>query len=257
MPPAALTSALSEGTDLLLTFSTPSLQAAIRRTTTVPIVFTLVANAVAAGAGTNDTDHLPNVTGVYLVGAYDELVDVVAEITPAARRLGSLYVPAEVNTVFHRDRFEEAAEKRGYTLVTVAANTSSEVPDAALALATADIDVITQIPGNLTGAAFPSLAQAAARANLPVFAFTTSQVRGGALAAVARDYHDGGRESALMAAQVMRGASTATMPLQSSRTTRLVVNLDTARELGITLPPELLQRAGLVIRNETTSNDGH
>src|SRR5690606_41982812 len=89
---AIIDAALSEGTDVLLTFSTPSLQAAIRRTSTVPIVFTVVADAVAPGAGTNDTDHLPNVTGVYLVGAYPELIDVIAEVMPNARRLGSLYV---------------------------------------------------------------------------------------------------------------------------------------------------------------------
>lgn len=244
---AMIDAALSEGSDLLLTFSTPSLQAAIRRTSDVPIVFTLVANAVAAGAGKNDTDHLPNVTGVYLMGAYPELLDVIAEVLPRARRLGSLYVPAEVNTVFHRDRMLEVARDRGYSLATVAANTSSEVPDASLSLASMDIEVISQLPGNLTSAAFPSLAQAARRAGLPIFAFATSQARGGAVVTVARDYDDGGRESALMAARVMRGEAIATMPFQEVKTTKISVNLDAARAIGLALPDALVQRADLVI----------
>lgn len=250
---AMIDAALSEGTDMLLTFSTPSLQAAIRRTSTVPIVFTLVANAVAAGAGTNDTDHLPNVTGVYLVGAYPELIDVIAEVMPNARRLGSLYVPAEVNTVFHRERMLEVAEARGYSLATVAANTSSEVPDASLSLASMNIDAISQLPGNLTSAAFPSLAQAARRARIPIFAFATSQARGGAVVTVARDYDDGGRESAQMAARIMRGEAIATMPMQEVKTTKISVNLEAARAIGLTLPQALIARADLVIGGSDTS----
>jgi ABC-type uncharacterized transport system substrate-binding protein len=250
---AMIDAALSDDSDLLMTFSTPSLQAAIRRTSTVPIVFTLVANAVAAGAGTSDTDHLPNVTGVYLMGAYDELLDVIREVMPNARRLGTLFVPAEVNTVFHRDRMLEASRKRGITLGTVAANTSSEVPDASLSLASLDIDAISQLPGNLTSAAFPSLAQAGRRARLPIFAFATSQARGGAVIAVARDYDDGGRESALMAARIMRGEAIASMPFQEVRTTKVTVNLDAARAVVLTVPQSLIERAHLVIGGQRTA----
>src|SRR5262249_6019840 len=118
--------AISDRTDLLITFSTPTLQAAIQRSQGVPVVFNYVANAVWAGAGRSDTDHLPNVTGVYLPGAYDEMLVLIREVLPQARVLGTLYVPSEVNTVYHRDRFDEAARKAGLQFVTVAANTASE-----------------------------------------------------------------------------------------------------------------------------------
>ena len=85
----------------------------------------LRANAVWAGAGRSDTDHLPNVTGVYLPAAYEEMIALVREVLPQARVLGTLYVPSEVNTVYHRDRFVEAARKAGLEIVTVAANTAS------------------------------------------------------------------------------------------------------------------------------------
>jgi hypothetical protein len=64
--------ALTDRADLIITFSTPTLQAALQRAKSVPVVFNYVADAVAAGAGTSDTSHLPNVTGVYLLGAYAE-----------------------------------------------------------------------------------------------------------------------------------------------------------------------------------------
>ncbi len=235
--------ALVEGADLLITLSTPTLQAAIRRTESVPIVFTYLASAVAAGAGKSDTDHLPNVTGVYMAADYDGMMNVVRESLPSARRFGTLYVPAEANQVFHRERMLEATKKAGYEYISVPANTAVEVPDAAVSLTSMKIDAVVQLPGNLTAAAFPSLAEAARRARLPVFVFQTSQIRQGAVVAVARDYHDGGVQSAMMAARVMRGESPAVIPFERVRGTRLVVNLAAAKAIGITLPSSLVQRA--------------
>ena len=105
--------ALGERADLLVTFSTPTLQAALRRAESVPIVFTYVASPIAAGAGKTDTDHLPNVTGVYMAADYDDMMRDARE--PAVgKALGTLFVPAEVNQVFNRERMLEATKKAGY-----------------------------------------------------------------------------------------------------------------------------------------------
>jgi ABC-type uncharacterized transport system substrate-binding protein len=239
--------ATTEGSDLLITMSTPTLQAALQRARNTPIVFTYLANAVAAGAGRSDEDHLPNVTGVYMMSAYDELMAIIRQLMPSARRVGSLFVPAETNMVFHKEKLEEAGRKAGIEVVTMPANTSAEVPDAALALMSQKLDAVCQMPGNLSAAAFPSIASAARKARLPVFVFQTSQVRSGALLALSRDYFECGRESALIAARVMRGADPAKMPFVPLGKTRLIVNLDAARELKLTLPPALVKQAAEVI----------
>jgi ABC-type uncharacterized transport system substrate-binding protein len=248
---ALVDAALTDGTDLLMTLSTPTLQAALQRARDVPIVFTFVADAVAAGAGRSNDDHLPNVTGVPTTSAYAELVSVLKEVLPAARRCGTLFVPAEVNTVYNKERLTEEAREAGIEVVTMAVNTSTEVADAALALCNLDLDALCQIGGNLTTTAFGAIYQAAQRAHLPVFGFLTSNATDGAVVVVARDYFDGGREAALMAARVMRGESPASIPFQPLRTTRLVVNLDAARSLGLTIPPAVVARAAQVIdRND-------
>ena len=239
--------AIVERTDLLITFSTPTLQAALQRARNLPVVFNYVASAIAAGAGRSDTDHLPNVTGVYLIPPYPQMLALIREAMPAARTLGTLYVPAESNSVFMRDRLEEDVAKAGLKLISVPANTSSEVPDAALALASKGIDAMCQIPGNLTASAFPSIAQAAQRARLPVFAFQTSQVHAGASLVVARDYRDSGRQAAALAVRVMRGERPAALPFQTTARTRLIVNLDAARRIGFSFPEALLDRAAEVI----------
>jgi putative ABC transport system substrate-binding protein len=157
-----------------------------------------------------------------------------------------LFVPAEVNSVLNRDLLEAACRKAGLALEAVPANTSVEVADAGLALAARRPDVICQIPGNLTAAAFPTLQQAALRARLPIFAFQSSQA-GGAVLTMARDYRDAGRQSAGLAVRVMRGETPAGIPFQTVGKTRLIVNLGAARRIGLTMPADVVSRADTTV----------
>jgi ABC-type uncharacterized transport system substrate-binding protein len=238
---------ITAGADMLITLSTPTLQVALQRARTLPIVFTYVASGVAAGAGRTDEDHLPNVTGVYLGAAYGELLTLIRQNFPSIRTMGTLFVPSESNSVLHKDILTEEARKVGINIVTVAANTSGEVPDAALSLCSQPIDALCQIPGNLTAASFPSIIQAAKRTKLPIFAFQSSQARSGALLVLARDYGDGGREAGLMAARIMRGENPASIPFERVKRTKLIVNLEAARAHKLTLRPALIQQADEVI----------
>ena len=79
----------------------------------VPIVFTYVSSPHAAGAGKSDTDHLPNVTGVYMAPAYDDMIALIRRVLPSVKSLGTLFVPAEVNSVFNRNLLEAACKKAG------------------------------------------------------------------------------------------------------------------------------------------------
>jgi ABC-type uncharacterized transport system substrate-binding protein len=238
--------AVTRGADLLITMSTPTLQAALQRAHNVPIVFTYIASAIAAGAGHSDEDHLPNVTGVYTGGAYNDMIARIRELLPSVRAIGTLFVPSEVNSVHHKDQLVSAARKAGIEVVAVPANTNSEVSDAALALSSRKIDAICQIPGNLTASSFPSIVQAAGRFRLPIFAFQSVQAQGSVMI-LARDYHDAGREAALIAARVMRGENPGRIPFKPYTRTKIIVNLDAARAAGLTIPSSLIQQADEVI----------
>ncbi len=243
---ALVDAAISEGTDLLMTFSTPTLQAAIQRTRSVPIVFTFVADAIAAGAGRSNDDHLPNVTGVPTTSAYEDLIATVQECLPSVRRVGTLFVPAEVNSVYNKDRLTAAARRHGIEVAAVAANTSAEMPDAAAALCNQPLDAVVQIAGNLTSAAFASIVQAARRAHVPLFGSLSGDCRGGAAVVVARDYFDGGREAGRMAARIMRGESPAAIPFQPLNKTKTMINPEAAQATGLVIPDALRRRVGVV-----------
>jgi ABC-type uncharacterized transport system substrate-binding protein len=242
-------SAVSERSDLLITMSTPTLQAALKRAGKTPVVFTYLADAIAAGAARSDTDHAPNVTGVYFHPAFDEMLSMIRQCIPEARTIGSLYVPAEANMVFHKEKLEEASKKAGFKLITLPVNTSSDVPDASLALCSKNIDAICQVPGNLVAASFPSVIGSANQAKVPIFSFQTSQVHEGAVMALARDYLDAGVETGLMAARVIRGENPATIPLVSFSKTRIILNFDAARKFNLHFPQDLIRHAKETIGN--------
>ena len=246
---ALIDAATTGGADMLITFSTPTLQAALRRAQNVPVVYNYVANGLKAGAGKSNTDHAPNVTGVSLLPANDDALALVRAHFPAIRKLGTLYCPAETNMVHYKISLDEAAKRAGFEIVYVPAETATDVPDAAAALMSRDIDAVLQIPGNLTASAFGSISAAAQRARIPVFAFQKSQAIGGAMVVVARDYQDSGRLAAQLAARIMRGEDPKHIPLQDFAGTNLIVNLDAARALDITLPPALVRSAHEVIRD--------
>ncbi len=239
--------ALAEGADMLITFSTPTLQAAVQRTDRIPVVFTYVASGVFAGAGKTREEHRPNVTGVDMLGAFGDMFEAIRRCRPGVKRVGTLFVPAEANMVYSKDQFVEEARRAGMEAVTMAVSNSPEVLDAALALAGKGIDAICQIPGNLTAAAFSGIIQAGNRSKIPVFAFQKSQARDGAVVVLARDYHDAGRASAALAARVMRGEDPAKIPFVPFTKTKLYVNLRAARALGMTLPAEMVKQAAEVI----------
>jgi putative ABC transport system substrate-binding protein len=80
-----------------------------------------------------------------------------------------------------------------------------------------------------------------------VFGFLSSDAENGAVAVVARDYYDGGRQAGRLAARVMRGESPASIPFEPLTETRILVNPKAARAAGLTLPASLLERAAEVI----------
>lgn len=244
---ALIDSAVTGGADLLITFSTPTLQAALRRAQNVPVVYNYVSSGLKAGAGKSNTDHAPNVTGVSLLPANDEALSLLRTHFPSIHKLGTLYCPAETNMVNAKIALDEAAKRTGFQVEYVPAETATDVPDASAALMSRDIDAVLQIPGNLTASAFGSIGEAARRSHLPVFAFQKSQAVGGAMVVVARDYKDSGRHAAHLAARIMRGEDPKKIPLEDFGKTSLIVNLDAARALNITLPPSLVRSAQSVI----------
>jgi ABC-type uncharacterized transport system substrate-binding protein len=238
--------AMGEGTDMILTLSTPTLQAALRRSQGVPIVYTFISDAILAGAGKTLTDHLPNATGVPTGGGHEDMIALVREVLPRVHRLGTLVVPAEVNSVRNVELFKTVADRAGLEVVAVPANTPADVADATLAMLANHPDAIVQVPANVTVAGFATISRAAQRAGVPAFGYLSGDLANGAVAVMSRDFADAGKLAGNMAARIMRGESPANIPITPLNQSKLRINLEAARAVGLTFPDAVLARAAEV-----------
>ncbi len=240
-------SAIGEQADMLLTISTQTLQTASLRSKTTPVVFTMVANPFSAKVANSETDHLPHVTGAYGAQDSEGMMPILKQVLPNAKRLGTMYSPSEVNSVSNHEVLEAAIKKTGVPLVSSGVSTPAEVPDATRSLCSQEIDAIVLTNSNLAISSFPSIVLPARRSKIPIFGFAGSMSKPGAVVVLARDYFDMGHSAGGLAARVIRGESPAKIPLSAMKKNRLLINLEAARECGVTIPPELVKAAEVVI----------
>lgn len=232
---------MQEGADIVVPISTPTLQSALNKIRRIPIVFTLVANPMAAGAGKSYTEHLPNVTGVAVISPYADMLDLLEKYYPNYKKLGTLYCPSETNSVDLKDALEALCKKRGFTLEVIAANSPSDLPDAALSLASRPIDAIVQISDNLSSGGFTTIAKAARQAKKPLFSLNSTTMPLGSPLSIGRDYHAAGVTTVKILEQVIAGKSTADIPFTLPPKVLRVASPANAEAVGMTLPPELLK----------------
>jgi ABC-type uncharacterized transport system substrate-binding protein len=235
--------ALTEQADMVYTITTPALQAAMHKVQDRPLLFALALDPLLVGDHGTHEKHRGNVAGIYNSSPFEEMMKILRACLPKARAIGTLYAPSEPNSVNFRDELEKAARAAGLKLVAVPSNSPSEVADAALALTQRGIDALCQIDDNLNGAAFPSIVTAARQARLPIFGFSSGQAAQGAAVVLSSDHFDEGRESALIAARVMRGENPAAFPYHGVTKTRLLVNRQAAEAVGLRIPESVARRA--------------
>jgi putative tryptophan/tyrosine transport system substrate-binding protein len=240
--------AITQHTNLMITSSTPALQSALARGRGTPIVFTMVSNPVIVGAGKSDTNHLPFVTGAYLDQPVTEMLEALKHCVPRVHHIGTVYTPAEINSVYDKEKLEKAARRAGFEFESVGITASSDIGDAVTTLAGRHIDVLVQITDNLIASGFPALMSSARRSHLPVVTYSPTVADMGPMFIIARDYYDNGLESGQIAARVLRGESTADIPFLSVPKLNYVVNLKVAESYHVRIPQELVSKASRVIR---------
>ena len=147
--PAMLQNYDSSDVDLIMTISTPCLAGACSKVKHKPVVFTCVTDPIAAGAGKSHTDHLPFVTGVGSFPPVSRSLDMMQKLVPGLRAVGTMYNPAEANSVKEMAVAREVFRERGIRLEEIALAGSNEVLQAVQILAGRDIQVVW-LPGDNT-----------------------------------------------------------------------------------------------------------
>lgn len=232
--------------DLIFTVSTPTTQAAIKKIKNTPVVFALVGDPVGIGAGTSFTDHLPNYTGVSVMSDFEGAIAVLKRLKPGLKRIGTLFCPAESNSVEYKKRLEAEASRNGILLISMPVSSTSDVPDALLALFMDHIEILTQISDNLTNTCGETIMRMANDHQVPSFAFVSAQVKVGAFGALSRDYYQNGVDASALAIKVLKGESPKNIPFEMVSRTNLMFNKKMLDTYGISLPDDIKAKATMI-----------
>jgi putative tryptophan/tyrosine transport system substrate-binding protein len=232
--------------DVIMTSGTPGVRAAMAATTTIPIVMLGSTLPVQRGFVQSVARPGGNVTGIAMVfdaGRMAKQLQLLKEAAPKASRVGiltfTLRLPGEPVRV--------AARQLGLTVFNVHLDAAAQL-ESALSTVTrerADALYVDSTGPNILRR--HEIADFALRHQLPLVADTKDVAEAGGLLAYAPDLHDVFRRAPSYVDRILKGTKPGELPVQQADRWDLVINMKTAKALGLTIPPSLLLRADQVI----------
>ncbi len=237
--------------DLIHSIATPTTQAVVKVAKNIPVVFSSITDPVSAGIVPKGS--VPgNKTGTNLTGVSDQWpvalqLQTYTEFVPKAKRWGTIYNPAESNSMLHIAAMRTAADKLGLKLVEVTIANSREVAQATKTLI-GKVDAIVITSDNTAVADLESIVKVCNENRIPLFAGDVDSVSRGAVAAYGLDYYLVGYSAGKKAALILKGTKPGDIPWGPVEKFSLVINEKAASLQGVTLSPELIKKADKVIR---------
>ena len=235
--------------DVIFGNSNAVAEALAHATQTVPVVFAGVSDPVTAGIVASLQRPGGNVTGFQsgegeIAGKW---LEVLKEITPGTRRVAFVYNPTEPVNVKWFGVAEAAASSLGVDLTAVAVRSTGDIEPGLTAFAKQADGAFVVAPHSVTTAASQLFVSLAARLRLPAIYYFRVFATGGGLIAYGPDFAEMYRGAAAYVDRVLRGAEPRDLPVQLPTEYQLVINLKTAKALGLDVSPAMLARADEVI----------
>jgi putative ABC transport system substrate-binding protein len=227
----------------------PAVIAAKNATSTIPIVFNMTADPVQLGLVASLNRPGGNITGIAILGVALEAkrLEILHELVPAAKIIGVMINPKNPQVEIQTNALAAASRTAGQEIIQLKASTNPEI-DAAFA-ALADRGVGAVIIGQDTfftsqPAQFAALARHYAT---PAISPWREHVTAGILISYGASITDGYRQAGVYAGRILKGEKPANLPVVQPTKFEMVINLKTAKALGLTVPPTLLAEADEVI----------
>ena len=236
--------------DVIVVDATPSAQAAKRATSTIPIVMVLVSDPVGSGLVPSLAHPGGNVTGFSLMTAEVSVkrLELLKEAIPGLTRVAVMWNP---ETAFHSaviESFKTVAPALSLKLRFVGVRTPEEIRPAFAAIARAHAQVLYVIDDAFMFAHRATLLKLASTVRIPIVYAAAEFAKEGGLMSYGANLEDSLRQSAGYVDKILKGAKPGDLPIEQPTKFELVVNLKTAKALGITIPQSILLRADEVIR---------
>jgi putative ABC transport system substrate-binding protein len=239
--------------DVLVTLSTPAARAAKSATSSIPIVMLAAGHPVDEGLVASLARPGGNITGLTATTGDNELhskrLELFRETVPKLVRLGVLWDPQRSDFTITQKRMKHIAELLGFKIQSVEVRSRNDLPNA--------FQEATEQGAHGIYAAFrhapilmglKDIVHLAIKSRIPAIFGDRDLVKSGGLVSYGTSFADLYRRQANYVAKILKGAKPADLPVEQPTKFELVINLKTAKQIGVTIPPNVLARADRVIR---------
>jgi putative ABC transport system substrate-binding protein len=248
--PALMAEVIERKVDVLVTYGTPAAIAAKRATNTVPIVIAVMGDAVRSGLVESLAHPGGNLTGLSIgvaEGMAGKWLELLRETVPRLSTVAIIANPANVTTPDLTRDIQAMAPMRRLKIVTVDVRRAEEL-DRAFERARRQAQAVVVLVDPITTGNRPRVAALAAKHKLPVVYPFRDLAEAGGLMSYGPDLNVMFRRAAEYVDRILKGAKPADLPIEQPTKFELVINLKTAKALGIIIPESILLRADEVIR---------
>jgi putative tryptophan/tyrosine transport system substrate-binding protein len=234
---------------IILTNGTPATRAVQRETRTIPIVFVNVGDPVASGIVAALNQASGNITGFASFEATlgGKWLELLSEIAPGLKRAAIMFNPDTAPASAYMPSLETAARSLKVVPIIAPVRSDAEIEAAVIALGREPGVGLVVLVDAFTLVHRVPIILAAARNNVPAVYYQSDFVSDGGLLSYGPDPLDSNRRAALYVDRILRGEKPSDLPVQFPTKLEMVVNLKTAKALGLTVPQSILLRADEVI----------
>jgi putative ABC transport system substrate-binding protein len=236
--------------DVIVTLGTPTVRAAKNATTTIPIVMAGSGNPVELGLVASLARPGGNITGVTHTPGPEMAgkgLALLKEAAPAVSRVAVFWDAGAIHEEISLKEQQAAAEALGITLLPMEVKTLDDLKAAFAAITLSRAEGLFVFPNFINGKHQNLIVDFAVANQLPTLFQSTGAVRAGGLISYYTNWPDLRRRAATYVDKILKGAKPADLPVEQPTKFELVINLKTAKALGLTMPPSLLLLADEVL----------
>jgi putative ABC transport system substrate-binding protein len=229
--------------DVIVAIATPSAQAVANaaKKTTIPQVFASISDPIQAKLVIDLKHPGGNMTGTRNVSPIDKQIHLIKQIMPNIKTIGIVLNYGEVNAVDLMKAVVMEANKNHIDVQTVAINSTADIQIATVSLVS-KVDAILLLQDNTVASGLPALMKVADKNHVPVFTTYLDAMKLGAIAGMAFDEYAIGQQTGKMVVSILKGKNPSDMPVEDPIHSELVINVEVAHDLGITISPDLIKQ---------------
>jgi putative ABC transport system substrate-binding protein len=236
--------------DVLVTFTSYAAHAAKNTTTTIPIVMVYPRDPIETGLVANLARPGGNITGVSALATdlSGKQLELFKEAVPSLARVAVLWNARDVAMTRNFEQIQAAARALGVTVQPLGVQNAQDIDSAIAAMTAQRPDALFMITDVLTGTHSRQVIDFAAKSQLPTMFEFRAHVANGGLMSYGPSQTEQSRRAAYYVDRILKGAKPADLPVEQPTKFELVINLQTAKVLGLTIPPTFLFQADEVIK---------